>query len=196
MNRAIAPDAIVVTETVTSDRYIWSYVDFDQPGGGRRHIVSSGGSLGWGLGAACGAKMGVPDKQVVLSVGDGSYQFATQALWTIKRFEVPLVVVIFNNRAYQANRYAMAGLSGRAAATGQYRGINLVDPEIDHVGIARSYGIEGERVSSPAELEAALQRAMQAERQGRAYVLDVLIARQGAGADSDWHEKFSVARGV
>lgn len=190
IDRVIAKNAIVVTEGVSSDAAIWDYVKFDQPGGGRRHLISSGGSLGWGVGAAIGAKLGAPNNQVVSLVGDGSYQFAVQALWTARRFEVPLIIVIFNNLGYQANRWALAGQNGRAAATGQYIGISLDDPQIDHVGIARAYGIEGERVSKPDELAGALKRAVAAENKGQAYVLDVVIDRRGGGADANWHEKY------
>jgi thiamine pyrophosphate-dependent acetolactate synthase large subunit-like protein len=134
--------------------------------------------------------MGAPDKQVVAIVGDGSYQFAVQALWTAKRFEVPVIIVIFNNMGYQANRWALAGLKGRAAETGQYIGITLDDPKIDHVGIAQAYGIDGERVDKAEQLAAALKRATAAERNGQAYVLDVVIDRRGGGADASWHEKY------
>ncbi len=190
INRAIARNAVVVTEGVSSDAAIWDYVTFDQPGGGRRHLISSGGSLGWGLGAAIGAKLGAPDKQVVALLGDGSYQFAIQALWTAKRFEVPLIIVIFNNLGYQANRWALAGLKGRAAETGQFIGISLEDPQIDHVGIARAYGHDGERVTSRDDVVGAIERAIAAEKNGRAYVLDVIIDRRGGGAEADWHEKY------
>ena len=188
LNRVIASDGVVVTEGVSSDAAIWDYVTFDQPGGGRRHLISSGGSLGWGVGAAIGAKLGAPDKQVVALVGDGSYQFAVQALWTAKRFELPLIVVIFNNLGYQANRWALAGLRGRAADTGHYIGISLDDPQIDHVGIAKAYGHDGERVNRPRDLGEALKRAVAAEQHGGLYVLDVIVDRRGGGADADWHE--------
>jgi thiamine pyrophosphate-dependent acetolactate synthase large subunit-like protein len=190
IDRAIASNAIVVTEGVSSDAPIWDYVAFDQPGGGRRHLISSGGSLGWGVGAAIGAKLGAPDKQVVALVGDGSYQFAIQALWTAKRFEIPLIIVIFNNLGYQANRWALAGLGGRAAVTGHYIGISLDDPQIDHVGIAKAYGHDGERVSRSADLGAAMKRAIAAEKSGGVYVLDVIVDRRGGGADAAWNEKY------
>ena len=112
-----------------------------------------------------------------------------QALWTARRFEVPLIIVIFNNLGYQANRWALAGQKGRAAFTGHYIGISLDDPQIDHVGIARAYGIEGERVSKPGNLPGALKRAVATEDKGQAYVLDIMVDRRGGGADASWHEK-------
>lgn len=198
IDAAIDPTAIVVTESVTSDQPIQDYLRFDQPAGFRRHIVSSGGSLGWGLGAAIGARLAAPGRQTVALLGDGSFQFGVQALWTASRLRTPLIIVVFNNRAYQANRWALAALGGRARAEGRYIGINLENPEIDHVGIARAYGLEGERVIHPDELGAALRRAVAAERDGRAYVLDVVIARRGGGADATWTESpaiVPVARG-
>lgn len=188
IDRAIDPTAIVVTEGVSSDRAITDYLRFDQPGGFRQHLISSGGSLGWGLGAGIGARLGAPDRQTVVLLGDGSFQFGVQSLWTASRMRIPLIVVIFNNHAYQANRWALAALRGRASDSNQYIGINLEDPKIDHVGIARGYGLDGERVTEPGELAGALERAVIAERAGRAYVLDVHIARHGGGADADWQE--------
>ncbi len=189
IDRAIDPAAIVVTEGVSSDRYIWDYVQFDQENGGRRHLISSGGSLGWGVGAALGAKFAAPNKSVYALVGDGSFQFGLQALWTAQRHNKAIVVIIFNNLAYQANRWAIAGLDGRGAKTGRYIGINLDDPAIDHVAMASGYGVEGERVTDPANLAAALARAVRTGNEGRSFVLDVVIAKRGPGADAaPWHE--------
>lgn len=190
IDRALAADAQIVTEGVSSDRAIRSHIAFDQPGGGRTHLISSGGSLGWGLGAGIGAKLGRPDTQTAILLGDGSYQFGVQALWTAARFKLPLIVVIFNNRGYQANRWAIHGLGRDAAETGQYIGVTLDDPDIDHVTIARGYGLDGERVTDPAALPDALARAVAAERSGRAYVLDVIVDTFGPGADQAgaWHE--------
>ncbi len=190
VDRHIAKDAVVVTEGVSSDGAIWDYVKFDQPGGGRQHQISSGGSLGWGVGAAIGCKLGAPDKQVVCMLGDGSYQFGTQALWTAKRFEVPMIIVIFNNLGYQANRWALAGMKSRAATTGKFIGVSLDDPRIDHVGIAKSYGHDGEVVADPSDIGAALDRAISAEKRGQLYLLDVLVDQRGGGAGTTWHEKY------
>ncbi len=63
-------------------------------------------------------------------------------------------------------------------------------PQIDHVGIARAYGLDGERVSRPGDLAGVLKRAIAAEKNGKAYVPDVLIDRRGSGADANWHEKY------
>ena len=154
---------------------------------------TSGGCLGWGLGAAVGAKIAAPDTQVVALVGDGSFQFGVQALWTAVRYEVPVAIIIWNNGGYQANRRYLHDYGRRAAATGKYIGASIESPTIDHVAICKAYGVEAEQVNQPDDLAAALARCTRANRDGRPYVVDVKIARRFGGAESTWHDAFSVA---
>src|SRR6185436_18305859 len=121
--------------------------------------------------------------------------FGCQALWSAARYEVPIGVVIFNNGQYQANRQNQSLYRGRMYQTGKYVGVNLGHPDIDHVKIAGGYGVEGERVTAPGALAEALTRCKRAMSAGRPYLLDVKIARQFEGKDSDWYDFFSVARG-
>jgi len=97
IDRRIDRDATVVTELVTSDQLLQMYLDTAPEGGSRRHITSSGGCLGWGVAAAIGAKIASPDRQVVCLVGDGSFQFGVEALWSAVRYEVPIPIVVWNN---------------------------------------------------------------------------------------------------
>ena len=192
----LEPDAILVTELITEEQPAGAYLTLDPDGGGRRMFTTSGGCLGWGLGAAIGAKIGQPGKQVVALVGDGSFQFAVQALWTAARYEVPLGIVIWNNNAYQANRKFLHMYGGRAAETGKYIGCSLDSPEVDYVSLAKAYSIEAERVDDPDTVGDALQRCFRANADGRPYILDVRIRRAWGGADSTWHDFFSVGRGL
>jgi len=194
LNRRLDPEAIVVVEMPTDEQLACSYLDFDEGGGGRRLLTTSGGCLGWGVASAIGAKIAQPDRQVVALVGDGSFQFGVQALWSAARYEVPVAVVIWNNNGYQANRQFLHQYGGRAAATGRYVSSSLDSPEIDHVYICKGYGVEAERVSHPDQLAAALDRCLRATAGGRPYVLDVKIERRSGGADSTWYDFFSVAR--
>ncbi len=194
LDRRLDKDALLVTELVTSEQLFQMYVDTARDGGRRRHLTSSGGCLGWGVAAAVGAKIAQPDRQVVSLVGDGSFQFGVQALWSAVRYEVPIPIVVWNNGGYQANRRFLHAYGRRAAATGKYVGASLGAPEIDNVKIAAGYGVEAERVDDPAELGAALDRCLAASAAGRPYLLDVQIARRYGGAESTWHDFFSVAR--
>ena len=194
LNRRLDPAAIVVLETPTEEHLACSYIDFDQSGGGRRLLMTSGGCLGWGVAAAIGAKIAEPDRQVVALVGDGSFQFGVQALWSAARYEVPVGIMIWNNNAYQSNRRFLHDYGGRAAATGRYVSASLDSPEIDHVSISKGYGVEAERVVHPDQLANAIDRCLRAIAGGRPYLLDIKIQRRYGGADSTWNDFFSVAR--
>ncbi|MFI5245371.1 MAG: thiamine pyrophosphate-binding protein [Gemmatimonadales bacterium] len=196
LNRVMDPGAIVVTELISEEQAANPYFELSRDASGRRHFTTGGGCLGWGVANAIGAKIAQPARQVVALVGDGSFQFGVQALWTAVRYEVPVAVVIWNNNAYQANRKFLHLYGGRAAATGRYPGCAIDHPSIDHVAIAKGYGVEAERVDDPAKLSAALVRCFKAVAAGRPYVVDVRIARRYGGAESTWYDSFSVARGV
>lgn len=193
LNGAIDEHAIVVTELVTSDAFHFNYIDYQNGEPGRLHLASNGGHLGWGIGAACGARLAAPRREVVLLSGDGSFQFGIQGLWTAARYEIPVLFVVFNNQNYQSNRVGLIQYGRRATATGRFIGTYLGDPEIDHASIARGYGVDGERVAGPDGLADAIRRGLRAVRNGRPYVLDVAIKRRFQGADATWHEWFSVA---
>jgi thiamine pyrophosphate-dependent acetolactate synthase large subunit-like protein len=81
----------------------------------------------------------------------------------------------------------------RLYETGRYVGVNLGHPDIDYVKMAAAYGIEGESVSEPGKLAAALKRCKRAMQDGRPYVVDVRIKTYGPGNESDYYDFFSVA---
>lgn len=195
LNRRIAPDAIVVSELITSEPYVPYYLDIDHTRTKRRrNLATSGGVLGWGLPAAVGAHIGLQDRECWAFVGDGCFQFGVHGLWTAARYEVPVGIVIWNNGQYQANRRFLHAYGGRAAETGKYIGCNLASPEIDNVALAKGYGVDGELVEEPSEVGPAIDRCLKAMRDGRPYVLDVKVERRFGGADSTWYDFFSVAR--
>ena len=78
--------------------------------------------------------------------------------------------------------------------TGHYAGMYLGDPNIDFVKLAESQGVRGERVEAGNDLDQALKRGIAATRDGKPYVIEVVVARYGGGAESTWYEKFSLAR--
>lgn len=197
LDSRMAADAYIVSEIVTSDRYIRQHIRFDhtQPfEQRRRNFDTVSGILGWGLAASIGVKIGNPDKEVWCLTGDGALNFGSQALWSAARYEVPIGIVVFNNGQYQANRLNQNLYKGRMLQTGKYIGVDLGHPDIAYVKMAETYGLEGERVDKPGELAAALQRCQRAMREGRAYLVDVKIGTWAAGADSSWYDFFSVAR--
>jgi benzoylformate decarboxylase len=198
LDKVMSSDACIVQEMVTSLDQAQNYltIDANVPYEKRRRAFgTTGGVLGWGLPAAIGVAMGSPGREVWCVLGDGAFNFGTQALWSAARYEAPTAYVVLNNGQYQANRMNMAKYQGRMHATGQYPGVNLKQPAIDYVALARGYGVEAETVDEPTQLAAALERAKHAINAGRPYVVDVHIETRFGDFDRDWYDHFSIAKG-
>jgi benzoylformate decarboxylase len=183
-------NAIIVTENLTGkfDSFRYGFREDEQ-----MHLGNSGSSLGWGIGAAIGAKLAAPDRQVVNSIGDGSVMYSASGFWTQARYHIPILTVVWNNRNYQTVRFAYHEYGGHMVKSGKYAGMYLGDPDIDFVKLAESQGVSGERVGSGNDLRAALKRGMAATRDGKPYLVEVIISRYGGGAESTWHETFNLA---
>jgi len=197
LDKVMGPDAYVVSEVVTSENHIRNYLAFDHrlpPGRRRRNFDTTAGILGWGLPAAIGVKIGNPHKEVWCLTADGCLNFASMGLWSAARYEVPIGIVVFNNGQYQANRLNQNSYKGRMVETGKYIGVSLKHPDIDHVAMAATYGIEGERVEDPAGLADAYRRCRRAMQEGRPYLVDVVIETYFQGKDSTYYDFFSVAK--
>jgi thiamine pyrophosphate-dependent acetolactate synthase large subunit-like protein len=151
-----------------------------------------GGSLGWGVGGAIGAKIAVGrERPVVLSIGDGSLTYSAAGFWTMARYNTAVLTIVSNNDTYQIVRqnWAREAPDSRMVREGKYPGIFLNSPATDYVGLARAQGVDGERVSEPQALEAALKRGLaRITRDNQPYLIDVAVAREGVGAGSDWHQ--------
>jgi len=124
--------------------------------------LSSAGGLGWGLGAALGAKLTAPDKLVVAALGDGSYMFSNPmvAHWTADVHKLPILTVLFNNSRYGAVRSATLSMFKDGVA-GQDDGRFMADlnPSPAFEQALKAQGGHAERVERSADLPAALHRA-------------------------------------
>ena len=192
MAKTLDRNAVVVGEVHSGynqhNNFHWGFGDDEQI-----WIGYTGNSLGWGLGAATGAKLAMPDRPVVCSIGDGAVMYQSSAFWSQARYGVPVLTVVWNNLNYQTVRGGFHRYSGTMAATGKYAGMYLGDPDIDFVQLAASQGVKGERATTPAELEVALKRGMEVCKAGEPYMVEAVIRRIGPGADSTWHEGFKLS---
>jgi len=118
--------------------------------------------------------------------------YSACGFWTQARYRIPVLTVVWNNRNYQTVRLAYHAYGGKMANSGKYAGMYLGDPDIDFVKLAESQGVSGERVTSGTDLRAALERGTNATKDGKPYLIEVVIARFGGGADSTWHESFNL----
>jgi len=123
--------------------------------------ASPAGGLGWGLGAALGAKLAARDKTVICCVGDGAYIFGapTAAHWVARAYDLPVLFVVYNNRAWNAVKRAVNSVAPDGWATRTGMVLSDLDPAPEYEMICQSCGGYGERVDDPADLPAALARA-------------------------------------
>ncbi len=164
MDPAAAADALVaglpdgtimLEEAITTGLEVRRAFAASRPGS---YHHSVGGALGWALGAGIGVKMARPDDPVVSVVGDGTAMYTIQGLWSAARYDVPLVLVVMNNREYAACK---RGIDRVVAGGGDsYVGMDLTDPEIDFIGLGRSLGVEARSAGSTDELSATVSEAL------------------------------------
>ncbi|MFL6947155.1 MAG: thiamine pyrophosphate-binding protein [Xanthobacteraceae bacterium] len=164
-------DAVVVDETISSGVGIRQLMRSDDP---QSFFGLRGGGIGWGLPAAIGVKLALPDRPVVALIGDGSAMYTCQALWTAAHERIAVVFVIFNNRSYRILKQRLHAQRGHAAQVDTYVGMELIDPPIDFVALARSLGIAAERATTLHETTDLLRKGLAA---GAAMLIDVELDR-------------------
>ena len=133
-----------------------------------------GGGLGWGLPAAVGVKLAKPDRPVLGIIGDGSALYVNQALWTAAHYRIPVVWVICNNAQYMILKRRLHAYGGAAAKAEQYIGLDMMDPEVDFLALARAMGVHGVRADTADAVSKALREAI--SRHGPT-LIDVPIER-------------------
>lgn len=189
MENCLEKDALMVTENAPGLLGKHDFLGFGPRDGSKQNIGHAGGSLGWGPGAAVGAKLAAPDRQVVLSIGDGSLMYSASGFWSMARHQTAVLTIVWNNRNYQTVRGGAFRYNKRMTATDRFPGLYLGDPDIDFVKLAESQGVKGQRVTSASEMSAALKRGTAETRAGSPYVIEVVVSRIGGGAESTWYQK-------
>jgi thiamine pyrophosphate-dependent acetolactate synthase large subunit-like protein len=165
-------------------------------GGSDKTYVSTGPNiLGWGIAAAFGAKLARPDQPVVAILGDGSTLFGgPQPLWSHARYSAPVTTIVYNNRSYNNERNRIWTFGGGAQfKEGRDMTCYNGSPDVDFTKAASAFGVEGEPVKEASAIKDALARAKKANVEGRPYLLDIHVERDGVGAASAWYPPYSIA---
>ncbi len=157
IGEALPPDAIVIDETISSSAGLRQFLKSDDP---QSFFGLRGGGIGWGLPAAICVKLAQPARPVVALIGDGSAMYTCQALWTAAHEKLGVIFVILNNTSYRILKQRTNALQALAAQTDRYVGMDLTDPPIDFVGLAKSLGIAGERAGTIDEVLTYLRRGL------------------------------------
>ena len=164
-------DAVVIEEALSSAPGIRSLIRSDDP---QSYFGLRGGGIGWGLPAAIGVKLALPDRPVVGLIGDGSALYTVQALWTAAHYRIPVIWVILNNTSYRILKQRLHALRGHAEQVDAYVGMELIDPPVDFIGLARSFGINAERAKTVHE---ATDLVAQGLKSNTSLLIDVALDR-------------------
>jgi acetolactate synthase I/II/III large subunit len=146
--------AVVIDEGVTTGRGLAAAMGAAAP---HDWLAVMGGAIGWGLPGAVGAALGAPGRPVLALEGDGSAMYTLQALWTMAREQLPVVVVVFANRAYRILQGELQGVGAQISGQKAVDMLSLDRPALDWVSLARGHGVPGVRVETAQALVKALR---------------------------------------
>jgi acetolactate synthase-1/2/3 large subunit len=166
--RRLGDEAVVATDVGQHQIWTAQFYPFRRP---RSFLTSGGlGAMGFGLGAAEGAKAANPRRPVALFTGDGSFRMNSGELASLVSYNLPILIVIFNNRTlgmvrqwqnfFFGGRYSETGLEGRPP---------------DFVKLAEAYGVFGRRAGDEAAFIRALDEAMSQIAAGRPALIEAVI---------------------
>jgi acetolactate synthase I/II/III large subunit len=175
LGETLPSDTIFVDETITHGPMLRQHLPFTTP-----HSFFRGfGGLGQGLGIALGMKLAARDRPVALLIGDGGFLYnpVIQALGASKQHNLPILIVVFNNKAYMAMEKGHVHHYPDGAAEGakMHLGSRLDGPDYAELGL--HFGLHGERVEDPAKLKGALQSAMKKVQEGTTAILNVVVSK-------------------
>ena len=157
-------DAIITTEVGQHQMWAAQFYKYTKP---RTFLTSGGlGTMGYGLGASLGAKMGMPDKTVVTVAGDGCFRMNMNEIATAARYNIPIIQVVVNNHVLgMVRQWQTLFYEKRYSAT-------VLNDAVDFVKLAEAMGAVGIRAATREEFQKAFQEAL---AMGRPVVIDCQI---------------------
>ncbi|WP_428986802.1 biosynthetic-type acetolactate synthase large subunit [Sphingobacterium faecium] len=166
LNELTGGDAIITTDVGQHQMVACRYAKFNQS---KSNVTSGGlGTMGFGLPAAIGAWYGAPHRDVIAIIGDGGFQMTLQELGTIMQFGAKVKILILNNQFLGMVRQWQQLFNEK-----RYSFVNITSP--DFVALAKSYYIDGQKVSEREQLKTALKTML--DHDG-AYLLEVMVGKE------------------
>jgi len=157
-------DAIITTEVGQHQMWAAQFYKYKKP---HTFITSGGlGTMGYGLGASLGAKVGRPEKTVINIAGDGCFRMNMNEIATASRYNIPIIQVVINNHVLGMVRQWQTLFYGKRYSN------TILNDAVDFVKLAEAMGAVGIRVTKKEEVAPALEKAMSL---GRPVVIDCVI---------------------
>ena len=175
LGRILDPDTVLLNDAISNGDFVRAFARRESPG---TYFRSGGSSGGWGSGAAFGAKLASPDREVVLASGDGYFMFGTPmaALWAGSYHKAPYLSVVFVNGSYSTGTTGLKRLypDGVAVGSGNYNG-GVFDPPPDFARLAEAAGGFGIHVTDTDKISDALEEGRRQVRQGAPAVVAIRV---------------------
>jgi benzoylformate decarboxylase len=201
LEEVLEPNAILVSEL--DYRTPYKYMNLGPDPEKEKWLIGppTGFALGWGIGASLGVKISQPDRQVICMVGDGAMLFGQiESLWTASRYDIPVIILVMNNVSYDGERqriWDVSPLASRKDTREQWKDMTcyLGKPDVDFVGLAKSFDVPAVRASDPKQFRKAISKARSVTAEGRPFLIDARIMQLGIAADENWYPEISIAAG-
>lgn len=174
IHERITDNTVIVNETTTNSDTVLSHVDLHAPGS---YLNSHGSGLGWGPGAAVGAKLGRPNTRVFSLVGDGSYVFGQPiaTAWVAARYGAPTLTIVYNNSGWNAVRGATTSRFPDGSSAANDVPESQFDPTLDLSPPTHVVDAYSSVVDSITGLDTKIEEGIAAIEEGKPAVLDVRI---------------------
>ena len=168
---ALPEDVVISEESITCAPEVLRNFDI---GGKTPFFAPRGGGIGHGLCGCLGVALAYRDKQVIAISGDGSAMYSIQGLWTAAHHKLNIMFVILSNREYRILKHNMNNYRQRfdVESNGPYVFMDLTDPTLNFVEMAKGMGVPGRKVDSPYDIADAVSEALSVEGP---YMLDLVV---------------------
>jgi benzoylformate decarboxylase len=169
--QALPDDVVVVDESITG---MGDVTQSFRPAKMHDYYAGRGGGIGQGIAGAIGTAVAHRDRPVVAISGDGSAMYSIPSLWTAAHHHLNLLFVILSNREYRVLKHNVDAYRQRfdAPSNNPYAHMDLTDPVLDFVDMAKGMGVPGRQVTEPGEIKAAVDAAMSTPGP---YLIDLVV---------------------
>ncbi len=159
-------DAVVVDEGLVSTTTLPRFLSLKDP---KSYYGLASGGLGFAVPGAVGISFALPGRPIAVMVGDGSAMYSIQGLWTAAHHRLPITYIVANNRSYRIIKERLVSFR----STDKFTGMDIRDPEIDFLAVAKSFGLAARRVTDPQDIAPALRAGFAS---GKPNLIDIRVA--------------------